>query len=89
MPVAVPECRCRVCGQVMEAKYQPGPEADRPGYFILTCWKPDCAMNGYTLAEKTYAEVDLASYLNRAGDTFSKCLAEHQAANPPGARLFG
>jgi len=63
---AVPEapcCPCRACGQVMEAKYQPGLLPDRPGHFHVTCWNAACWMNGYTLADVNYPTVDLAQYV--------------------------
>lgn len=89
MSIAVPECPCRVCGQVMEAKYQKGYPEDRPGHFLLTCWQPGCAMHGYTLSDRNYATRDLTAYLE-AGDAVAQRLAERQTAmNPPGARLFG
>lgn len=57
-----PRCSCRVCGQVMEAKYQAGLLPGRAGYFYLTCWNGACWMNGYTLADVTYPKVDLSVY---------------------------
>jgi len=59
---AAPTCTCRACGQSMDAKYQPGLIAARPGHFIVTCWNPDCWMQKYTFTDVSYPTVDLAAY---------------------------
>lgn len=58
---AAPACTCRVCGQVMEAKYQAGYET-RPGHFLVTYCNPACWMLLYTFADRTYPLIDLAAY---------------------------
>ena len=57
-----PVCRCRACGAVMDARFQPGLLPDRPGHYLVTCWVADCWMRGYTLADTTYGALDLAAY---------------------------
>lgn len=56
-----PQCHCRACNQVMDAKFQIG-TARVPGQFIVTCTNPACWMRDYTFGERYYPSVDLAQY---------------------------
>lgn len=52
---------CRCCGRQLRADWQPG-LASHPGYHLLTCDQPDCALHGYTFGSPDYHEIDLAPY---------------------------
>lgn len=62
---------CRCCGGQMEHHVYPAHEQINgagqvkvwPARLELTCWNPDCQMNGYTQDAREYAHVDLALYI--------------------------
>lgn len=60
-PANPPQCHCRACNQVMDAKFQIG-SARIPGHFIVTCTNSACWMHEYTFTDSYYPSVDLADY---------------------------
>jgi hypothetical protein len=63
LPTAEVPCTCRSCGGTLDAKFQATGLPDKPGYWLLTCWNPDCELKAVTRTALTYATFDLAPYL--------------------------
>lgn len=53
-------CSCRICGQPMESM-------NCLTLSLVTCWTVGCPMWGHTVEDITYAELDLALYIEPTG----------------------
>lgn len=62
VPADLP-CSCRVCGGVLEAKFQLSGKPNNDGYWILTCWNKTCTLNSVTRSAQTYSTFDISEYI--------------------------
>ena len=61
--MTTPAVRCRACGRIMDAIYQPPMCPGTDGHWLITCTDGECPRWGYTLSERTYAGRDLSAYM--------------------------
>ena len=55
--------KCRCCGGSLDVQWQPSIVPGKSGYFLVTCWDKSCTLEGYTLVDIGYPDMDLTAYL--------------------------